>query len=559
MLPNLVVLRSSAARSLCLGTAALSFAVLLLGANLHKLPGAQGLAPVFRELFILGDYEGAICALLIVLVAALVASYALPVRPFLSWIGTNPRLVTAGVLVFLLTGSWFVYQNVRLSMDEYSQFFQSQVFAAGHLSGQFPAPLVDWLVPPGFQGVFLNISHASGSVAAVYWPSFSLLMAPFTWLGISWACNPVICAITVLTLHRLAFRLFDDAESAGLVVLLTIASPVFFGDGISYYAMSAHLLANCVFALLLIDANPRRAFGAGLIGSVALTLHNPIPHIVFAAPWIISIARRAHSQRILFALFAGYIPLCLVLGLGWFSFSHHLALEGLTSTVGNAGIGGSVFEVMGFASPPSTTVVLARIVGLAKVWVWSVPGLLIVACYGGWKWRHDRNIALLAMSALLTFCFYFVIPWDQGHGWGYRYFHSAWLALPLLATAAFTHDSENTSATTAIASTQCFIVVCAILTLFAGVGLRAYQMHSFISEHESQVPQYEGTERRIEILDIKGTFYGGDLIQNDPWLRDNTIRMITHGAAADAQMMHENFPGMHPVYHDRFGSIWSAK
>jgi hypothetical protein len=560
MLENLTVLRSSAARSLFLGSAALSLAVFLLAAHLSELPASAGLTSIFRELFTSDDRTGAICALLILVVAAMASSYALPVRSFLHWIGTNPGSVAAGVLVVLMTGSCLVYQNVRLSMDEYSQYFQSQIFAAGHLSGQFPVPLVDWLVPLGFQGAFLNVSHTSGSVAALYWPSFSLLMTPFTWFGISWACNPLIGAVTILTLHRLALRIFHDAESAGLVILLTVASPVFFGNGISYYAMSAHLLANCAFALLLIDAAPRRAFGAGLIGSIALTLHNPIPHLVFAAPWIISAARRDKTHKIFLALLAGYIPLCGLLGFGWFFFSHQLGHEAVTLTSGAGGIGQIVLDAKGFASTPSATLVLARIVGLAKTWVWSVPGLLLLAGYGAWKWRHDRNIALLAISALLTFGFYFVVPWDQGHGWGYRYFHSAWLALPLLAAAAFAHNSEDRilpSASTA--DTQCFIVVCALLTLFGGVGLRAYQMYAFISAHESQAPLYEGAERRVEILDVNGTFYGADLIQNDPWLRGKVIRMITHGAAADADMMHENFPDMHPVYHDRYGSVWSAK
>jgi hypothetical protein len=49
------------------------------------------------------------------------------------------------------------------------------------------------------------------------------------------------------------------------------------------------------------------------------------------------------------------------------------------------------------------------------------------------------------------------------------------------------------------------------------------------------------------------------LVQNDPWLRGNVVRMISHGAVADANMMHENFPNLHQVYHDRYGSVWSAK
>jgi hypothetical protein len=35
--------------------------------------------------------------------------------------------------------------------------------------------------------------------------------------------------------------------------------------------------------------------------------------------------------------------------------------------------------------------------------------------------------------------------------------------------------------------------------------------------------------------------------------------MITHGAAADEQMMRENFTAMRRVYTDKYGSVWSAK
>src|SRR5258708_28116678 len=33
----------------------------------------------------------------------------------------------------------------------------------------------------------------------------------------------------------------------------------------------------------------------------------------------------------------------------------------------------------------------------------------------------------------LTFCAYFFVSLDQGHGWGYRYFHGAFGVIPILA------------------------------------------------------------------------------------------------------------------------------
>jgi hypothetical protein len=513
--------------------------------------GTHGLSPIFFSLFVVGDYAGFECALIIVLAAALVPG-RYPTGPLLQWIGRNPGCVAAASAVILSCGAWTVYLNSPLSMDEYAAFFQSQIFAAGHIGGQFPPALLDWLIPRGFQNYFLNVT-ATGRVTSAYWPSFALILTPFTWLGIPWACNPVISALTILSVHRLALRTFGDLESAGLAVLLTAASPVFFADGISYYSMSAHLLANTLFALLLAAPTSRKAFTAGLIGSVALTLHNPVPHLLFALPWIVSLLRRPGGLRLGLSLFAGYLPLCLVLGLGWF----------LLTTPSGAGIA----HLRSPFSLPTSTVLLMRLVGIAKLWAWAVPGLLVLAAVGAWKWRHDNTCLLLTASALLTLLGYLFVPFDQGHGWGYRYFHSAWIALPLLATAALTRlpadadaPSENFPGRRVFedGATRLFIVACAIYSLIGGTGLRAAQIHNFVVQHQSQVPAYSGTEPRVVILDTRLTFYGRDLVQNDPWLRENVIVMITHGPAADAEMMRANFPQMHRVYTDRFGSVWST-
>jgi len=289
----------------------------------------HGLSTIFFVLFVYNDYPGTVCALLI-LVCALVASRYLPARRVVHWAGDHPVVIAAITTVLIALCTLVIYHNHPLSMDEYAAYFQSRVFAAGKLHGRFPVPLLDWLIPRGFQDYFLNVSRATGSVAESYWPGFALVLTPFTWAGVPWLCNPVISALTLLVIHRLALELFDDREAAGFALLLTIASPVIFANGISYYSMPAHLLANSVFALLLVRPTPLRAAAAGVVGSLALALHNPVPHMLFAAPWLVWVATRQRGMRLL-ALIAGYLPLCALLGLGWFLFSGHLLREGLVS------------------------------------------------------------------------------------------------------------------------------------------------------------------------------------------------------------------------------------
>jgi hypothetical protein len=142
------------------------------------------------------------------------------------------------------------------------------------------------------------------------------------------------------------------------------------------------------------------------------------------------------------------------------------------------------------------------------------------------------------------------------------------MALPLLAAAALTPLAADESGGDREGAgprlfesdaTRSFIVVCALLSLTVGVALRAVQMRDFVVRHRSQVPAYSGTESRVVILDTRHTFYGRDLVQNDPWLRDPVTMMITHGADADAAMMHAEYPRLNRVYADRFGTVWSVK
>ena len=560
LLAHSPVVRAAAARNLFLATvvitALMSVAIPELGAS----RASSGFTPIFYHLFVILDFQGAVCALLILICAVLI-----PSRPWsttlVRWIGEHPGPLAVGSGALMCAGTLLVYQNHPLSMDEYAVLFQSKIFAAGHLSGQFPAPLLDWLLPHGFRTLFFNVSDQTGRIVTAYWPSFAIVLAPFTALGIPWACNPLISALTVLAIHRLTFRLLESVEAAGLAVLLTVASPVFFADGISYYSMQAHLLANTVYAVLLIQPTARRAFLAGIVGSIALTLHNPVPHLLFAIPWLIWIVRRSGNARLLGWLILGYLPLCLLLGAGWFIFAAHLMHDGIGHATTQAA-GPTLLERITWPfTLPSSKIAFARISAAAKVWLWAVPGLVVLAALGAWKHRDDSRYRTLVASALLTFAGYLFVWSDQGHGWGFRFFHSAWLVLPVLAASAVSRRRSTPDHDQGLEGSElrAFIVTTALLTVTVGLGFRAVQMREFILDQLRQVPAYAGTERRVIFIDPTLSFYGVDLVQNDPWLRGDVIRMLARGKADDEAMMRDHFPEMHRVYSDVHGTVWSSK
>ena len=212
MLAGLPVVRSSCARALFIGTVLVTVALLCWSRGFAATDGAARLATVFVYLFTALDYPAALCALLIVLVAACVPQkYSF--RPLLCWIGHHVWLVAGMVCVALCIGTHVFYLDYPLTADEYAPYFQSQVFAAGHLAGQFPPWLVDWLIPAIYQNQFFFVSHSSGRIACAYWPSFALLLTPFTFLGVPWACNPVISALTLPAIHRLALSCMVTSHS----------------------------------------------------------------------------------------------------------------------------------------------------------------------------------------------------------------------------------------------------------------------------------------------------------------------------------------------------------
>lgn len=513
--------------------------------------------PIYFSLFVLQDYWPAVAGLLVVALALLRPVQSVAVG-LVKIIGDRPYLTSAVALAMLALGARYGYHAHPLSMDEYSPYFQSRVFVAGHLAGRFPAELLDWLVPPGFQNVFLTVSHTTGQVASVYMPGFALLLTPFTAVGVPWLCNPVLGAASLIVLHRLALELFGDVRVAGLVVLMSVASSAFFVNAMSFYSMTAHALANGCFALLLLRPTPKRCLLAGIVGSLALVLHNPLPHTLFALPWLAWLAVRRDRLRTLPAIAAGYLPLFLLLGFGWTLFSADLRT--VSAPIGAANSGAIAQWTEGlrtFLSLPTRDLLFVRAIGLAKLWIWSVPVLLVAAIAGAWVGRSDHRLRLLALSCLTTLVGFLFVVFSQGHGWGFRYFHSAWLCLPLLAAAVVRQSA--TERPDSPHTTFSYVAGVAVLSLVLLLPLQVWQVHGFVARHLDQMPRGgEGTPRLVLIRTSMG-YYAADLVQNDPFLREPVMRMLSHGRAADQAMIQRNFPELSRLSSSYRGDVWGTE
>ncbi|MBX5446292.1 hypothetical protein [Sphaerobacter sp.] len=514
---------------------------------------------IFYRLLAL-DAPAAVLAIAILL-AGLAAAYFVPDQPIdrvLAWISDHPIAIVAPTFALLAAGAVLGYHAYPLSADEYAPLFQAQAFAAGRLTGQFPPGWLDWLLPRPFNGAFFAASDRTGQIISTYWPGFALLLTPFVWCGAPWLLNPAIGAATLLAIWKLTGNLAPGAPTArGWALLLTVASPAFVVTSISYYSMAAHLLASTLFALLLLEPTRWRLILAGLVGSVALVLHNPLPHLLFALPWIAWLASSRETRRRLPLLILAYLPLVLVLGIGWVLLRFHVQ-AGAAAGPAVGGLEGGLQRLAGVAAAgftaPNLAIALNRVVHLLKVAVWAVPGLVLLVPVGFWQLRGRAGARLLLASAVLTVIGYLFVPFDQGHGWGSRYFHSAWLVLPVFGAAALA--SAGTGRPAWVRAFACFT----LLSLSFANALRFRQVDGFIREHLAQAPLPTVSDARaVTFIDIRSGYYTLDLVKNDAFARGAQLILVSHGREQDAQFVREHFPELELRRTLGKSSLWMAR
>lgn len=485
------------------------------------------MTPIFQYLLMVEDVKTA-WLMLGVCILAMFWRNSAPLLKVIDFCGAHGVAIAIASVAPLALGALLIYHDNALCMDEYAAVFQAKIFAAGRLSAQLPPSVVDWLIPPGFNGEFLVASRTTGRAIEAYWPGFSLLLAPFEFLGVAWLCNATLAGLAIFLIHRITLEITGERRAAGWAVLFTVASGAFVANAISYYSMQAHLSANLLFVWLLLKPTSQRAFAAGVVGSLALVLHNPFPHAMFAVPWIIAIARSREHQRAFIPLALGYLPLLIVIGAGW------LQLRAAV-TAGDSGfnvIGESVTAVF---SLPDKAMIDMRVAAMVKMWIWAVPGLFLLALVGRLRCGDDPRVRLLTQSAAATFVGYVFVIFDQGHGWGYRYFHSAWGVIPILAACAMTARPESTGRLTAFAGAV------AMLNLLLVLPYQLMQIDGLITRHSAQLPKPHRPGNNVYFVHLSG-FYPADLVQTDPLLRSEDLVLFSRGPKLDAELRRQNWP-----------------
>lgn len=534
---------ASPPQRLLLATVAICCAATLLTGPFPIEHAAPLLYEIFERLFFFNDYAGSLAML-----AGLVLATAWPkLQDAATWtaklMGEHPAKTSAIAFVTFAAGAQCIYLAHPLSMDEYAPLMQAHALAHGQLTAHYPAALLDSIVPPWFQGNFVLVNHATGEAMSAYWPGFALLMAPFARLEVTWCLNPAVSALTLLLIHRIASDAATNRAAGGWAMLATLASPQFTVNAMSFYAMPSLLMLNLLFLFLLMKPDRSSAFAAGLVGGLALVMHNPIPHALLATPSLIwLVADRARRRRVIYVL-AGYLPPALLLGFGWPLLASWLGMEKPRAA---AVAGGFVAEwadrVGRIFVVPNASLLTARWYATWKMWIWACPGLPLLLLI---QRPYEQRERLLIAAFALTFLFYLFVRFDQGHGWGYRYIHPVWGVLPIVAGVWFVSASNSARKWGAA-------------TLAAGVlatPVFLWQTRSTIEDALSHRLAASSSDNWVIFVTQLQNQYSGDLVQNPPG-RSHLLYLVSRGVEQDRALMANHFPQAVEVTQDVHGSAW---
>jgi hypothetical protein len=500
---------------------------------------------VFRLLFMAQDGPLAMVWCVLVVVAWVLSGKVDDLRPWLTGVDKYRVWLIVGSLFVYCIVSLVVFRAHPLTMDEFSVLFQARIFASGHMQGHFPPDVADVLIFPGYLDYFVVVDPRSGGVIESYWPGFSLILAPFVWLGVPWLCTPVLATLTLVVARRVTHRLMSSSSANGAVLLLFAASGAHVVMGGTYYSMTAHLLLNLLFADLLLTDRPLATLGAGLVGGFALVLHNPFPHTMFALPWLVYLLFSRRFGK-LAVLLGAYLPLLIGVLWGWSQLRSQMS-------VAPPVFHGDFWGYLAIFRLPSMDVLAWRLVGTLKLFVWLLPFTVPLALY---QWYRSKSVGvrLLMASALVTYISYFVVNFSQTHGWGYRYMHPAIGAIMVVA-ACFFADSTHRGARRLAG----VLVVTAVMSVAIVIPLQLGSTAWFVDSHLSQVPRFDDGKYRVVFVNADLGYYSADLVQNMPFVDANTTYLCSRSDAFEKRWIEDFVENAELETRYPLGSIWTLE
>jgi hypothetical protein len=461
-------------------------------------------------------------ALAIVVVFSLTSAYALfrtvgKVEITVSTFGgRRERLWLAAVAVLVLAvtglGTHRIAHNYALTADENLADFQAKIFLQGKTRAEVPAQWRE--VIRVIQPTFVSYYPATHSWNSSYLPVYSAMRAVFQSIQLQSLLNPFLAAITLLALYGVARNIWPAArENAWIAVALLASSSQFLLMSMTSYAMPAHLALNTIWLWLYSQPHRRMFYLAPLVGVLAVGLHQPVVHALFATPFLL---RLVWQRRWAASLFFGVIYFIgCVTWYFWMKNYQTPSPDGMSS----------FFRLFNARMAIIQPMNLLLLIG----WL-SLPAALLSTLGFRRFFQLSPFLQDCAMSCFITFGFYYFFYAAQAHGWGYRYFYGVLSCFVLIAAVGWNSLSQIIGDRRA----KIFLSIGVAISLLVQFPLRCIQVERFVRPYARTAALFHAIPADMVAFDPRDAWYSADLIRNDPFLERRPVIVSLFGLTPTA-------------------------
>jgi hypothetical protein len=455
-------------------------------------------------------------------------------------------LMAAGaVMAVTIAGTWLVFHAYPLAMDEYMAGFEARIL----LSGRAWAPLSDtwWPYARSVAPLFTTI-HNDHTWNSQYLPVYAAMRALFLAVHLEAITNAVLAGFSVVLVGLIGRRLWPDRPIRTWVAVGSLVfSAQFVVMSMTAYAMPAHLCLNLFWLWLYLRDDRTSRMAIPWVGVAALGLHNPFPHALFVAPFLL---RTLRERRIgLLAYWA------VVYGAGSFMWLRFLqAATGNDIASAGVGVAPQLGGLLSSFHAPNRLRMMVEGMNAALVLDWQTPlaALALIVALCSWR-RLAPPMRDLALGLAATAGFYLLFPSAQGHGWGYRYIYGVLGNVVLLSGVGV----DELTRVVGRERTRLLIGLSVAATLLFQLPLRFTSAERFTRPFARGASWVAAQDADVVVVPTHEVWYGADLVRNDPFLRNRPLIAAAHGLSPDQiAALRSKYPGRVRII--RADELWSV-
>ncbi len=437
--------------------------------------------------------------------------------------GWRLMLATGAVIATIaFAGHYLILSGHDMSRDEQMATFDAAVFARG----QLVAPLGGiWRYhAEALNTMFMYPTTQTAGWISAYLPLNAALRALFGLIGDAALTGPAMLLLGAAALWGCARRIWPgDREAAVVALVLYLGSGQVLFNGMTAYAMPAHLALNLCWLWLFLRRSMPADLAALVLGFVAVGLHQPIMHPMFIAPILFLLVQERDWRRAA-VYFLGYA------GIGafwaWWPNAMWSLVEANALAPKAEGID-YLSRLVAAVSQGDGLRVANMVSNLLRFFAWQHLLLLPLLPLGIVIAREDRLAGALVGGILLTTTVMLIILPYQGHGFGYRYLHGLIGNFILIAVYGWmTLGEERTRWRSLLVRTTAAGLVF-ILPLQA---LMAHGFYAPVAHISERIDESGGAYAIIGEADAP---FAADLAINSPFLDKRPIRLV-RGAVTPA-------------------------